>query len=185
MKEANNNMVALAKRRAANKRSQMLKMIMPHLSHDNGEELANAISMKNSAKFKAVWERIKKEIAGKLEHFKSHSSGFDMDEFYDVVMTSISSDSHILNGSGDLKEALRNLLTDGVIYLDGTRSLRIYKLEVRTRGRSSLNSISYDVRTEIYDSAEDSVIKSFAGVGLLAPTLLYQIIVSLAYLKKS
>jgi hypothetical protein len=179
-----NNMVALARKRAANKRSQMLKMIMPHLSHDNGEALANAISMKNAAKFKAVWEQIKREIVGKLEHFKSHSSAFDVEEFYDTVMLSISSDTQILNGSGELKEGLRTLMVEGVLPLTPTHTLRIFQLHANTTSKSALSSVTFEVRTEIYDSSADSIVKSFAGKGKLAATLLDQLLLALSYTKK-
>jgi hypothetical protein len=171
-----NNMVALARRRSANKRSQMLKMIMPHLSHENGEALSNAISTKNAAKFKAVWERIKKEIAGKLEHFKSHSSGFDMDEFYENVMSSLSSETQVLTGSGELKEALRALLVEGVITMSDTRKLRITQLDAKSSSNSS-EYVYYNVRTALVDM-EGNVVKSLTGTGKLAPILLDQIILA-------
>lgn len=74
------NLIAIAKRgrkgKSANIRSKMLKMIMPHLSHENGEKLAQAIDKNNAGAFANVWEQIKKEIKSKLEtgKNKSHSS---------------------------------------------------------------------------------------------------------------
>lgn len=174
-----NNMVALARRRSANKRSQMLKMIMPHLSHENGEALSNAISTKNAAKFKAVWERIKKEIAGKLEHFKSHSSGFDMDEFYENVMSSLSSETQVLTGSGELKETLRILLIEGVVTMSDTRKLRITKLDAKSSSDSEY--VYYNVRTALVDM-EGNIVKSLSGTGKLAPILLDQIILARHFL---
>lgn len=65
-----NNMVVLARRRKGKKkgsaRSQMLRMIMPMLSRENGEKLANAIEQKDANKMRVVWDDIKQQIANKL-----------------------------------------------------------------------------------------------------------------------
>lgn len=50
-----------------NKRSQMLRMIMPLMSHTTGEQLANAIDGNNVERLREVWSRIGGEIARKLE----------------------------------------------------------------------------------------------------------------------
>lgn len=64
------NMMAVARRsrkgKSANIRSKMLKMIMPHLSRDTGDRLADAISKNDSSEFSAVWDKIKHEISDKL-----------------------------------------------------------------------------------------------------------------------
>ena len=69
------NILALARRRRKsgknNKRSLMLKMIMPALSQENGEKLADAIKERNSAKFKQVWDGIKQQISEQLESTKA------------------------------------------------------------------------------------------------------------------
>ncbi|AFH14663.1 hypothetical protein LU11_gp132 [Pseudomonas phage Lu11] len=63
------NMIALARNRSGkNKRSAMLRMIMPLLSQSNGEKLADAIANKSSKKFAQIWDHIKHEIKGKLDH---------------------------------------------------------------------------------------------------------------------
>lgn len=83
------NMVALAKKRAGNSRSKMLKMIMPMLSRENGEELAKAIERGDSASFKRVWDSIKGHLAKKLDgkRHTSHSSMGDIigNEDYSMV----------------------------------------------------------------------------------------------------
>lgn len=68
------NMLALAKgRKGGSKRSLMLRTIMPHLSQDVGDALADAISRNDSAKFTKAWDRVKKEIAAKLDNHKQHA----------------------------------------------------------------------------------------------------------------
>lgn len=62
------NMIALARsRKGANKRSAMLRMIMPFLSKETGDELAGAIAESNSVKFSKMWDRVKGEIVHKLK----------------------------------------------------------------------------------------------------------------------
>lgn len=73
------NMIAIARGRkhgshiakvksAAQKRSTMLKMIMPFLSRETGEKLAIAIEQRSTAKFASIWDQIKREVVNKLEH---------------------------------------------------------------------------------------------------------------------
>lgn len=66
------NMISLSKKRSGNARSKMLKMIMPYLSRENGEQLAEAIDKKKAGQFKAVWDKIKRDIGERLQ--SSHSS---------------------------------------------------------------------------------------------------------------
>lgn len=70
-----NNILALARRRKkkgkGNKRSLMLKMVMPMLSRENGDKLADAIKDRNPSAFKKVWDEIKNQIAGDLERTKA------------------------------------------------------------------------------------------------------------------
>lgn len=66
--------VARGKSPSAKKRSQMLRMIMPHLSRESGDALADAISQGNSHKFTQVWNQVRDEIAGKIGHHRSHAS---------------------------------------------------------------------------------------------------------------
>lgn len=49
------------------KRSAMLRMIMPFLSRETGEKLAIAITGRDAKKFASLWDTVKKEIVGKLE----------------------------------------------------------------------------------------------------------------------
>lgn len=57
----------------AQKRSAMLKMVMPFLSRETGEKLALAIGNHDANKFAALWDQVKKEIVGKLEAQKHHA----------------------------------------------------------------------------------------------------------------
>lgn len=56
------------KKGGGNKRSQMLRMVMPLMSHTTGERLANAIDGNNVTLMRDVWEKIGNEIAKQLEH---------------------------------------------------------------------------------------------------------------------
>ena len=69
--------VARGKSPSAKKRSQMLRMIMPHLSRESGDALADAISKGNSHQFTQVWNKVRDEIAGKIGHHRSHASAAD------------------------------------------------------------------------------------------------------------
>lgn len=60
------NMIALARKKPKNKRSAMLRMVMPFLSRENGDALADAIEDKDTKKFSKVWERIRKDLTHKL-----------------------------------------------------------------------------------------------------------------------
>lgn len=80
------NMVSLARKRggkgkkAGNIRSQMLRMVMPMLSREQGDALAQAIANKNVGKFRNIWDQIKQQLAEKLAagHKQAHASA-DMD----------------------------------------------------------------------------------------------------------
>lgn len=62
------NMIALARsRKGGNKRSAMLRMIMPFLSKETGDSLAAAIHDSNSVKFAKMWDKVKGEIVHKLK----------------------------------------------------------------------------------------------------------------------
>lgn len=56
------------------KRSAMLRMIMPFLSRETGEKLAIAIGAKDAKKFASLWDTVKKEIVGKLEAQKHQAT---------------------------------------------------------------------------------------------------------------
>lgn len=56
------------------KRSAMLRMIMPFLSRETGEKLAIAITGRDAKKFASLWDTVKKEIVGKLEAQKHQAT---------------------------------------------------------------------------------------------------------------
>jgi hypothetical protein len=60
------NMISLARKKPKNKRSAMLRMVMPYLSRENGDDLADAIADKDTHKFSKVWDRIRKDLTHKL-----------------------------------------------------------------------------------------------------------------------
>jgi len=55
------------KKKGGNKRSQMLRMVMPLMSHTTGEQLADAIDGNNVHRLREVWSRIGNELSKKLE----------------------------------------------------------------------------------------------------------------------
>lgn len=69
------NMIALARnRKGANKRSAMLRMIMPFLSKETGDRLASAIDARDSAHFAKEWDKVKQEIVSRLSiHHKKNA----------------------------------------------------------------------------------------------------------------
>ncbi len=77
------NMVALARRGkgkgAGSKRSLMLRTILPHLSKETGDLLANAIQQGNTAKFNNIWNKVRDEISSKIAH--RHASHASNDEY--------------------------------------------------------------------------------------------------------
>lgn len=56
------------KRKAKNKRSAMLRMIMPLLSRETGDKLADAIEQRDSASFRSIWNEVRKEVEHKLDN---------------------------------------------------------------------------------------------------------------------
>lgn len=65
------NMLALARRRRGKKkggsaRSQMLRMVMPMLSREQGDALAKAIEDRNVTNFRITWDKIKAALSDKL-----------------------------------------------------------------------------------------------------------------------
>jgi hypothetical protein len=67
MKSESRGRKKAGKKGGGNKRSQMLRMIMPLMSHTTGEQLANAIDGNNVERLREVWSKIGGEIARKLE----------------------------------------------------------------------------------------------------------------------
>ncbi|MNQ44039.1 hypothetical protein D3C85_577820 [compost metagenome] len=77
LKIANNVMImatARGKSPSAKKRSQMLRVVMPFLSRDTGDALADAIDKGNAQQFTRVWNKVRDEISNKLGHHRSHAS---------------------------------------------------------------------------------------------------------------
>lgn len=60
--------VARSSKKPKNKRSQMLRLVMPLLSRETGEKLADAISQNNVHAVRNIWSQVGNELAKKLEH---------------------------------------------------------------------------------------------------------------------
>lgn len=80
------NMIALARsRKGGSKRSAMLRMIMPFLSRETGDKLAEAINKQDSKRFAQEWDKVKKEITARLSiHHKKkghHATAADVSAF--------------------------------------------------------------------------------------------------------
>ena len=70
------NMLALAKKKKGNKRSLMLRMVMPFLSREVGDALADAIDSRDTGKFNRTWNSIRQKIEHKLAstRHKAHAA---------------------------------------------------------------------------------------------------------------
>ena len=89
------NMIAVARnRKGGSKRSAMLRMIMPFLSRETGDKLAEAINKSDSAHFAREWDKVKKEITARLaiQHKKHHhkATAADVSTFPREDSTSVS-----------------------------------------------------------------------------------------------
>lgn len=80
------NMLALAKKKGGNKRSLMLRMVMPFLSREDGDALADSIDSKDTAKFNRTWNVIRQKIEHKLaaSSHKAHASA-EADDFEPLI----------------------------------------------------------------------------------------------------
>ena len=168
------NLVAMARRRpkgkSANTRSRMLKMVMPHLSRENGDRLAKAIGENNPGEFSAVWDRIKKEIRRKLEkrHHESnsavavtipvskHSSNFNVDKFlcemHDLVVEEMESTSvdynfhdysNVLLGRGKVVDKTREFVANGSCTLKGRKgNYMLVTTSIKTSGSPNTELLS-------------------------------------------
>ncbi len=79
-----NNMIALARSKHGNKRSAMLRMIMPFLSRETGDKLSTVIADADSQKFAHIWDKVKHEIMHKLaasRHPKHKATAADVSTF--------------------------------------------------------------------------------------------------------
>jgi len=79
------NMIALARnRKGDSKRSAMLRMIMPFLSRDTGDKLAQAIADHSSKKFALMWDKVKQEIQQRLDASGQHKATASDETYADV-----------------------------------------------------------------------------------------------------
>lgn len=83
LKIASNVMALASKRKGKNKRSVMLRTIMPFLSRETGDALADAIDKHDTAKFTNTWNKVRAEITAKLQkqRHSAHASLADGKEY--------------------------------------------------------------------------------------------------------
>jgi len=140
------NMEALARRRGGKKkgnlRSQMLRMIMPMLSRENGDKLANAIQKRDVPALQSVWDDIKSQLTDKLEVKASADvpeglKDMDIHQMYrslvmDITNTleadeSLSANddySRLIIGSARIPRLTRELVANGRLDLENTYGTR-------------------------------------------------------------
>lgn len=130
------NMMALARRRGKKRggaRSQMLRMIMPMLSRENGEKLAKAIDERNSGQFRTVWDKIKKQVEEKLDaEATANGEQPTVEEVYDELAKEIGEGvnkedlevkasnqdySRLITGSAKIPKMTREIVANGRIEL--------------------------------------------------------------------
>jgi hypothetical protein len=100
LKIAGNIMALAAKRKGKNKRSVMLRTIMPFLSRETGDDLADAIDSGDTSKFTNTWNKVRGEISAKIGK-RRHTS-------------------HASAETSDIVENFSNLYGDYTKWLDGS-----------------------------------------------------------------
>lgn len=197
------NMVALARKRQGNARSKMLKMIMPMLSRENGDQLAKAIQNSDSILFRKIWEKIKGDLSKKLESKRhtSHSSSQDdlsslLHEHYgdgdvieslgnDVLVSMSASNSGLLLvGNGAVKEELRDFLANGVVRIDDNTIFKIVSADIIRSRFASAQPVTYRVQTQLIDMENETVAKTFTNTGLLVEALSDALLIAKSYHNK-
>lgn len=151
-----NNMVALARRRKGKRkgsaRSQMLRMIMPMLSQENGERLARAIQKKDTNLMRQVWDDIKQQLANKLA-VEASADGKTFEDIFEGIFDDIFSEqekpltsesanrdvSRLIVGNSQVQEMTRELVANGFTeYTDANGDnyeVIIRNISVTTQGR--------------------------------------------------
>ena len=157
--QIDHNMVVLARRRGgkkkANPRSQMLKMVMPMLSREQGDKLAEAIVERSPQRFRAVWDTIRKQIIDKLVEEKkaAHASadhvelngesfaelGDHIVESWDVEASAFDF-SRVLMGNGSTTKLVRAFIANGRCDLENGYTICLEKTEVRIKANEARNA---------------------------------------------
>jgi hypothetical protein len=176
------NMIVMAGgKKGASKRSRMLKMIMPMLSQENGDTLAEAIGNKDTTKFKVVWEKIKKELVDKIASQKTHANASSLSddtlwadflamsdnlddfgaELYKEFVVKAHDLSKMLMGSGNLQEKCREFMANGVVLFVTGETLSLTKIKVKENSAKQMNegnNVEMDVEAEIHHVTTDTKI---------------------------
>lgn len=179
-KAISNNMVALARRRGrrgGNARSQMLRMIMPMLSREQGDKLADAIKNKSPQKFRIIWNRIRDQLEDKLavEASDNPFEGMSADEVYhsliaqivkdfggneeETVVVASADNTRLITGNAKIPKNTRALVANGMIELENEQGeefyVRINDVVVPSNPSITKNP-QMKVEAEIYKKGEKS-----------------------------
>lgn len=151
------NLVVLARRRGRGRkkkgsaRSQMLKMIMPMLSHEHGEKLADAIQHNNVSMLRNVWDKIKHDLSEKLAHESTASDETFFEDIQNIfedmvnqaeeemlVEAASKNRGRLLTGNSRIPSMTRDLIADGYVeFTDAkgdTYTVSITQLGVKRKG---------------------------------------------------
>lgn len=175
-----NNMMVLARRRrgrkGGNARSQMLRMVMPMLSREQGDKLAKAIEDRNVTQFRGIWDRIKKQLADKLAAEATASAEGEaapsIDEVYEELVKEIGEAvnqedlevrasaqdfSRLITGSAKIPKMTRELVANGRIELqnkEGEDFIVIVNDVVVPSNPNTTKNPQMKVEAEVYRAGE-------------------------------
>lgn len=143
------NFVALSRRRKkkGSARSQMLRMIMPMLSQENGEKLSRAIQKKDINAARRVMDKIKQQLAEKLAVEASSVQDVfdDLDESLVAECASHRDLTSLIKGNEKIPRLTRELVANGSIKLDNdprqSNTLTIFNVRVNNRASSAVRPI--------------------------------------------
>lgn len=161
------NMKALARRRGGkkggNKRSKMLRMVMPMLSRELGDRLANAIDARNVTEFRHVWDDIKKALSNKMSAHASTEVGSDLsfesleqqilETFFpeeQAVEAANYDYTRLISGPSRISFMSRTLAANGIVDIEGKNAT--YKLQlkdVRIKSSRSGSNVVMNVVAEL------------------------------------
>jgi len=148
--EISKNMVVLARRRKGkgkkrgSARSQMLKMVMPMLSREHGEKLAEAIEHNNVSLLRRTWDSIKHDLSEKLAN-EATASDFasEVQEIFDKVFKDLEEEflsqsasknrGRLLTGTARIPSLTRDLIADGYVEFTDAKN-NVYTVTITQLG---------------------------------------------------
>lgn len=148
------NMIAIARNRKGDaKRSAMLRMIMPFLSHETGNKLAQVISDSDSAKFGKIWDGVKREVSKRLQQkrkvHKQVATAADMRVFQ-------RDDESVINVDMYGSEKLR-VTIEGVTVWDGQAPGYREMTDANYDSEQTIESRVAELNPPVLESTEDAV----------------------------